>query len=452
MKKDQTVLFALLVAMSSLHFGCEEGETPSARVELSPSEVFFEVPSAGELNRAVEVTITNGGDSNLIISSVTLEETDSNKEVVVRDAEEWSEAVTVESNESVRLTLLWTPTDFIIDRGSVTLETNVGEVGLSFTTSPLNDLPADGLCGDGELQEPEECDDGNNALETCAYGEPSCEVCAPNCKLEVGETSVCGDGEQSEEETCDDANQESGDGCSDQCTVEDGFSCLGGECTSECGDSIQASDEACDDGNLITERCEYSVESCEVCASDCTVQAGETSLCGDGVRTIEEGCDDGNTVTETCEYGRRECQICDSECNLQAGETTFCGDREISDEEQCDDGNYANNDGCSANCELEREEIQAVQTKPVNVFATNLAPGITEGALQDYLKSKLDLAVTCKKVVNPNGRYSSFRITGECMDPKVFYAAEIWPAGTYVRRFFNHHRRVQHGARNTEVL
>lgn len=35
----------------------------------------------------------------------------------------------------------------------------------------------------------------------------------------------CGDGRLTEPEQCDDANPWSGDGCSNQCTVEVGFKC-----------------------------------------------------------------------------------------------------------------------------------------------------------------------------------------------------------------------------------
>ena len=69
-------------------------------------------------------------------------------------------------------------------------------------------------CGDGIVQDEfdEVCDDGVNL-----GGGPS--ACAPGCQ-EMG--AVCGDGVVQTEvgEECDDGNTESGDGCSDECTIE----------------------------------------------------------------------------------------------------------------------------------------------------------------------------------------------------------------------------------------
>jgi fibro-slime domain-containing protein len=65
-------------------------------------------------------------------------------------------------------------------------------------------------CGDGIVQEGEECDDGVNDGD---YGQ-----CFPGCLL--GER--CGDGQRQAEEQCDDRNTQDGDGCSATCTVEFG--------------------------------------------------------------------------------------------------------------------------------------------------------------------------------------------------------------------------------------
>ncbi len=64
-------------------------------------------------------------------------------------------------------------------------------------------------CGDGLVEEPEECDDGNL---TDGDG------CDSNC------LSECGDGllQEDSEEACDDGNRNDGDGCSARCALEEG--------------------------------------------------------------------------------------------------------------------------------------------------------------------------------------------------------------------------------------
>jgi cysteine-rich repeat protein len=70
------------------------------------------------------------------------------------------------------------------------------------------------FCGDGNLDEGEECDDGNNF---------DGDGCSAECTVEP----FCGDGVLDEGEQCDDGNTFDGDGCSAECTFE-----VGGEgCT-----------------------------------------------------------------------------------------------------------------------------------------------------------------------------------------------------------------------------
>ena len=77
---------------------------------------------------------------------------------------------------------------------------------------------------------------------------------------------------------------------------------------------VEDPEEGCDDGNTDTEECAYGLDTCTVCAADCTEQPGDTDLCGDGVVDAEEGCDDGNTDTEECAYGIDACTVCAADC------------------------------------------------------------------------------------------------------------------------------------------
>lgn len=67
-------------------------------------------------------------------------------------------------------------------------------------------LPVAPACGDGVVESPEACDDGNL---TDGDG------CSSLCEIEG-----CGDGQVILPETCDDGNVQSGDGCSSTCQIE----------------------------------------------------------------------------------------------------------------------------------------------------------------------------------------------------------------------------------------
>jgi cysteine-rich repeat protein len=80
-----------------------------------------------------------------------------------------------------------------------------------------------------------------------------------------GGSFPCGNGTQDSGEACDDGNPIAGDGCRNDCTVE------------ECGDGIKDPQEGCDDGNTADGDC---------CSATCVLQVDNTP------------CDDGDACTE----------------------------------------------------------------------------------------------------------------------------------------------------------
>jgi cysteine-rich repeat protein len=92
---------------------------------------------------------------------------------------------------------------------------------------------------------------------------------------------VCGNGVVEEGEQCDDGNTVDGDGCSANCTVE---TPPPPPC---CGNGIVEQGETCDDGNTVDG---------DGCSSTCTIEVPPPPPCGNGVVDQGETCDDGNTV------------------------------------------------------------------------------------------------------------------------------------------------------------
>lgn len=220
-----------------------------------------------------------------------------------------------------------------------------------------------GLCGNGMIDEEEECDDGNQnnndacksdclfnicgdriiyeEMEACDDGNnDDSDACLSNCQL-----AMCGDGVVSLSEVCDDGNENDQDECLSTCQV------------ARCGDGVVSLDEDCDDGNQ---------EEDDACLNNCTF-----STCGDAVVQSHEECDDGNEdntdqCLTTCRFAR--CgdgvvsldEACDdgnndpSDLCLPTCEEARCGDGITNAMEACDDGNMSNNDACTRTCETAR--------------------------------------------------------------------------------------------------
>ncbi len=171
------------------------------------------------------------------------------------------------------------------------------------------------ICGNGVIEFPEECDDGN-----LVSGDGCNNLC---------EDEFCGDGitQPGLGEQCDDGNVANGDGCDEFCQTE----------LPECGDGNLDFGEACDDGNII---------ACDGCSAACQLES-----CGDGqLCNPPEECEDGNIING---------DGCSSTCTTES-----CGDNFLDangadnapgggDDEACDDGNNAPNDGCGATCQFE---------------------------------------------------------------------------------------------------
>ncbi|MBF94562.1 MAG: hypothetical protein CMH58_05310, partial [Myxococcales bacterium] len=251
---------------------------------------------------------------------------------------------------------------------------NLSLIGLSIVLfgCPVPVTPAGGgggggsdefVCGNGEIEGTEVCDDGN---------EDATDGCTNECQ-----EAACGDGvlrvdltdpEAIGYEACDDGNAEDNDGCLSNCieaSCGDGFvridlsegdegfeacddgneidtdECLAGCVLAACGDGlVHEGVEDCDDGNDVED---------DACLPTCAAAS-----CGDGIKRLDltaddegfESCDDGNEADDdACTNACLEAACGDGimRVDLAEGDDGF---------EACDDGNLLDTDDCVANCVL----------------------------------------------------------------------------------------------------
>ncbi len=181
--------------------------------------------------------------------------------------------------------------------------------GDTTTQDPTGDTTGDpgttgpGVCGNGEVEPGEECDDGNR---------DDTDACTSACR-----PPGCGDGILQPGEPCDDGNADDTDACTNGCLV------------AFCGDGkVWADEEDCDDGNAI---------DTDDCLPNCRL-----AKCGDGkVWAGKEVCDDG--------FNDDEYNGCAPGCDSKA--STYCGDGVIQNAlEHCDGPTGMAGVSCRPNC------------------------------------------------------------------------------------------------------
>lgn len=156
--------------------------------------------------------------------------------------------------------------------------------------------------------------------------------------------SVCGNGLVESPEGCDDGNVLAGDGCAANCTVEAGYTCVGNLSLCEPTPLLWCRDA---DGDGFGDP-NVTLFSPLVTTGEYQIAApfGYVQDCSD--------CDD--TLPGTYPGGVEVADGVDNDCNGQVDDNVqgnVCGDGVLAGAEFCDDGNSVSSDGCSASCTVE---------------------------------------------------------------------------------------------------
>jgi len=225
------------------------------------------------------------------------------------------------------------------------------------------DAPAP-VCGDGIVQDGEQCDDGNNV---------ACDGCSPNCGEET-----CGDGVVCFPEECEPGNVCEDDGtvcnddcicafveecpCGDFCVIPDGFE---GVCRDPDGDEI------CE--------CVPNPPECP-CGATCITPDGEAGTCSDP---------DANGICE-CVANPPECP-CGTTCTTSGGVVGACRDPDgngicecVANPPECPCGaTCITPDGEAGSCrDCDRNEICECTATPTPTTVDECVKDAVCGALQ----------------------------------------------------------------------
>jgi cysteine-rich repeat protein len=127
--------------------------------------------------------------------------------------------------------------------------------------------------------------------------------------------SLCGNGQVDPGEECDDGNADSHDGCSAQCRLEDESEVCDNDTDDDLDGMVDCEDPDCDDDPACpaAEICDNAADDdgdglvdCD--DPDCDTDPACAPMCGDGLVEGAEECDDGNGD---------DCDLCSNTCRLR---------------------------------------------------------------------------------------------------------------------------------------
>ncbi len=280
-------------------------------------------------------------------------------------------------------------------------------------------------CGNGVRESGEECDDGNlqngdGCPVDCSYIEDGygCPPSGGACWLlnppePPPEDDKCGDYELNEGEQCDDGAKDDGDGCSSTCQIEDGWMCPDySNCVKiGCGDGIKEADEDCDpsiDGSLPVDY--DDTYDPEVGNTKCTSNCKFPAFCGDGKVQQEEG-EDCDTGLDFVAYDKDYVKSGTHKCTTKCKNAPYCGDGIWqSDFEKCDPSVEGTGVGCNNDCTQKEGYIcSAIDGTCVEVHAIKCGDGLVEGSEECEQNGN-----GCKSCMHADGYKCLGSVTSHC--------------------------------------
>ena len=281
------------------------------------------------------------------------------------------------------------------------------------------------ICGDGNVEDNEQCDDRNINSEDGCF----------NCLIEEGwfceenpsicQMIVCGNGNIEGNETCDDNNVIAGDGCDDTCQLE--YLVVINEIVSKGSDWIELYNAGFNDTNLSGWILSDSNPLEEFIFSEETILAvGEyLVLYRDEADSFIFGLGSDDTISLTNSTGEEidftawtneqsisgtswgripnglgDFKVLASPTPGEENADLGCGNGLIENEETCDDGNRFSDDGCSAACSTEEGWI-CLENEPceeiifgdivLNEIASNLTDDLDWIELYNQSENEVNL-------------------------------------------------------------
>jgi uncharacterized delta-60 repeat protein len=188
----------------------------------------------------------------------------------------------------------------------------------------LADPPA--VCGNGTVEHPETCDDGNTSAGDC---------CSGACELEPAGAPCADDGSVCTIDAC------TGAGACAHAAGNAGTPCRPAAGSCDAAETCDGVAPACPADAHVPDGTACTGDPCAhpTCQAGTCTPGPTTPVCGDGVVCGAEQCDDGNGASG---------DGCDAGCI-----PTACGNGVLTVGEQCDDANLVAGDGCAAGCTYE---------------------------------------------------------------------------------------------------
>ena len=200
------------------------------------------------------------------------------------------------------------------------------------------------------------------------------------CRNGACQAPVCGDGQVNPGEECDDGTNDGTHGCSPGCK----FTCLSTDPARNCAptDPCQGASSCTDSTHTCSPRTP-AVDG-TACGTGKVCKSGTCVLntCGNGHVDPGEDCEPPGTAT------------CDANCKTIT--PAVCGNGIREKGEQCDDGNLINLDGCDSTCHFEQDHrANAVQMMwGTDAYCTANALGAAIGSsAQTTLQNEVDATV-----------------------------------------------------------